>query len=97
MERKVLSFAESSKQPVPPCDVAIIEFVNIEFVMDGVMLGALQEIADPARSANVAVIEILAERGKNIEPESTLDGCTEQDVEQSASNQGIGGDFQRCL
>lgn len=97
MERKALGFAESSKQPVPPSDVAIIEFVNIEFVMDGVMLGALEKIADPTRSANVAVIEVLAERGKNIEPEGALDGRTERDVEQSASDQGIGCNLQRMF
>lgn len=34
MERKALGFAEGPKQPVPPGDVAVIELVNIEFMVD---------------------------------------------------------------
>lgn len=61
------------------------------------MLGALQEIANPARSANVAVVEILAKGGKNIEPDSAFDRRTEHKVEQGASDQGIGRNLQWML
>jgi len=73
VECEVLRFAEGSEEAVPPGDVAIVEFVNVELVVNGVVLGTLQKIADPVRRANVAVIEVLAKRGKDIEPKSAFD------------------------
>ena len=65
---KIVRFAKGSEQAVPPGDVAKVEFVDVEFVVNGVVLGPLREIAEPAGCANVAVVEVFAEDGENVEP-----------------------------
>ena len=65
-----VGFAEGAEEAVPPGDVAVVETVNVELVMDGMVLGALDEVAEPARGAKVAVVEVFADYGEGVEPGS---------------------------
>ena len=46
-----IGLSKSAKQAIPPSDVSIIESVDIQLVMDGMMLGPLQYVSDPMGSA----------------------------------------------
>jgi len=65
---EVVGFAEGSEEAVPPGNVAEVELVDVKLVMDGMVLGTLEEVAQPMRGAQIAVIEIFAEDGEDIEP-----------------------------
>jgi hypothetical protein len=43
---EVVGFAEGSEEAVPPGNVAEVEFVDVKLVMDGMVFGALEEVAD---------------------------------------------------
>ena len=65
---ELICLSKSAKQAIPPSDVSIIESVDIQLMMGGMMLGPLQDVSDPMRRAQVAVIEILAQNCEDIEP-----------------------------
>jgi hypothetical protein len=67
---ELVGLLEGPEEAVPPGDVAVVEIVNVELVMDRVVLWPLQEVTKPARSADVAVVEVLAQSGEDVEPPS---------------------------
>ena len=73
-----VGFAEGAEEAVPPGDVSVVEAMQIELVMDGVMFRALEEVAHPVRRAEIAVIEVLAEDGKDVVPGSAGHGSAEE-------------------
>jgi hypothetical protein len=72
---EVVGFAEGSEEPVPPGNVAEVEFVNVKLVMDGMVFGALEEVAQPMRGAQIAVVKIFAEDGEDVEPRCASQRC----------------------
>ena len=54
------SFPECAEQPVPPRDVTKIVAVHTQLVMNGVVLGPLDEIPQPHRCADVRMIEVFS-------------------------------------
>ncbi len=69
---EIVRLSKCSEEAIPPRDVSVIELMHIELVMDGVMLRTLQEVPHPTRSAQIAVVEVLAEDGKDVEPSASL-------------------------
>lgn len=63
-----IGVAECPEDAIPPGDVAIIKSMNVELVVDGVMFGALKEVAHPVGGAQVAVVEVFADYGEDVEP-----------------------------
>lgn len=61
------------------------------------MFGALKEVANPTRCAQVAVVEVLAEDREYIEPGRTLGRCTEKAEDQRTREDGIGNDLDRMF
>lgn len=92
-----VGFAEGAEEAVPPGDVAVVEAVQIELVVDGVVFGALEEVAHPVRSAQIAVVEILAEDGEDVVPGCACEGNAEEREHQGADDHGVRGDFQRVF
>ena len=76
--RRVVVGAE---EHVPPDDVAVVVPVLVLFVVDAVHLGALEDVTNPPRRADVGVIEELTESatrrvhsaGGGIEPQQRVD------------------------
>src|SRR5271154_2623150 len=68
---KAIGFPERPEEAIPSSNVAIVESVQIELMVDGMMFGPLNEVANPARSAKIAVIEIFAYDGEDVEPNTT--------------------------
>jgi hypothetical protein len=62
---------KSAKQTVPPSNVAIIKSVDIELVMDGVIFRTLNKVTNPARSAQITMVNILAQDREDIELSAT--------------------------
>lgn len=74
---EVVSFVEGSEEAVPPGNVAEVEFVDVKLVMDGMVLGTLQEVAQPMRGAQITVVKIFAEDGEDVEPRCASERCAE--------------------
>ena len=77
MSGEGIGFAEGAEQSVPPRDVSVVKAMQVELVVDGVMLWALEEVAHPVRSAQIAVVEILAEDGEDVVPRGARNGSAE--------------------
>ena len=65
---KGICVSKGAEEAIPPGDVAVVELVNIQLMMNGMMLGPLEKVAHPMRSPQIAVIEIFTEYGKDVEP-----------------------------
>src|ERR1700730_837483 len=65
---EAVGFAEGSEEAVPPSNVAEVEFVDVKLVMDGMVFGALEEVAQPMGGVQIAVVKIFAEAGEDVEP-----------------------------
>ena len=74
---EVVGFTEGSEEAVPPGNVAEVEFVDVKLVMDGMVFGALEEVAQPMRGAQIAVVKIFAKDGEDVEPRCASDRCAE--------------------
>ena len=97
LEREIVGIFESPKDAIPPGDVTVVKAVNAKFMMDGVMLRALKKIANPARCAQIAVIEVFAKGGINVEPESSFDGSAENEINEHDTKERVRRDFQRMF
>ena len=75
---EIVSFAEGSEEPIPPRNVAEVEFVDVKFVMDGMMIGALEEVAHPMWCPQIAVIKIFAKDGEHVQPRRACERCAEK-------------------
>lgn len=62
--REVLGLAEGAKQPVPQRDVAVVVGMHAQLMVDGVVLGPLDEPTQPARRADVGVVEVGPQRAE---------------------------------
>ena len=94
---ELIGVAEGAEEAVPPGDVAIIESVNVELVVDGVMFGTLKEVAHPMRGAEVAVVEVFADHGEDVEPGGSFGGDSEETEQQGTGEDGIGDDLDGML
>ena len=65
---KFLGLSKRAEQTIPPGDVPVVESVEIQLVMDGMVLGALKEVTNPLWCVQIAVVEILAQNGEHVEP-----------------------------
>ena len=75
---EVVGFAEGSEEAVPPRNVAEVEFVDVKLVMDGMVFGALEKVAQPMRGSQITVVKIFAEDGKDVEPRRASERCAEE-------------------
>jgi hypothetical protein len=91
------SFAKSAEYPIPPRNVTIIKLVQITLMMNRVMLWPLQEIANPARRSQVAVIKIFSHYREHVEPCSSGRRSAEQRECKSTGEDRIRDDFNRML
>ena len=56
---KFIGLSKRAKQTIPPCDISIVEAVNIKLMMDRMMLRPLDKVTQPMGRAEIAVVEIL--------------------------------------
>jgi hypothetical protein len=56
---EAICFSKGAEQAIPPGEVPVIESMHIQLMMDGVMLGPLQDESNPMRGTQVTVIKIL--------------------------------------
>src|SRR5581483_6206989 len=90
---EILRFPEGTEDAVPQGDVAVVEPMHIKLMMDGMMLRSLQEISEPSRRAEIAVVEVFAENGEDVEPCAASGRCAEQRKHERAGKDGIRGNF----
>ena len=71
--------------------------MHIELMMNGMMLGPLQEVSEPSRRAQVAVVEVFTEDGEDVEPCPAAGRCAEQRKQERAGEDGVCSDFDGVL
>src|SRR5580704_15832148 len=92
-----VGFAEGAEEAIPPRDVSVVEAVQVELVVDGVMFRALEEVTHPVRRAQIAVVEILAEDSEDVVPSGARQGSAEEREHQGADDHRVHGYFQRMF
>ena len=65
---EIVHIFEGAEEAIPPGDVAVVEGVNVELMVDGVMFGALDKVAHPVRCPEIAVVDVFSEHGEDVEP-----------------------------
>ena len=86
-----------AEHPVPERDIPEVEAVQIVLMMDGVELGGLDHVAQPARRLQVRVIEVLARCGEEVVPEGAEHRTTEDRVQQNRRDHRVRKDLDRVL
>jgi hypothetical protein len=55
-----IRFLKGAEQTIPPRNVPVVELMDIQLMMDGMMLRTLQDVSNPVRRTKVTVVEVLA-------------------------------------
>lgn len=85
---------ESSEQDVPDRDISIVVGVDACAVMDAMRLGALDDEAKPARSANIPVIEHISKTEKKDGVDRDLLRCSDDEIENQADDEHVKQDLE---
>lgn len=56
---KLVGLLKGAKQLVPPRDIAVVVAVHVELVMDRMVLGPLNEVAQPLGGGDVGVVKVF--------------------------------------
>src|SRR5271170_1515033 len=94
---EAICFSKGAEQAIPPGEVTVIESVHIQLMMDGVMLGPLQDVSNPTRGTQVTVIEILPQDCEHIEPCPCRERSTQDREHQRAREDEVRSDLDRVF
>src|SRR6185503_1701914 len=86
-----------SEHSIPERNVAEVVLVHIELVVDRVQLGRLDEISQPGRHADVRVVQVLADTGQKVVPDSSRERAPEQRVKNHRAEQCVAQNFDGML
>ena len=95
--REFSRIAKSAKKPIPPRNISVVERVEIELMVNGVVLGSLQEVAHPLRRSQIAVVKVLSEDSEHVVPGARGWRCSQNRKHECARDHRIGGDLDGVL
>jgi len=92
-----IGVAISAEQAVPERNVGVVVVVYVELVVHRVQLGRLDEILQPARRLEVGVIEELAGRCEEVEPQRAFERAPEHEIQNGGRKRRVRQDLDRVL
>ena len=94
---KTVGVAIGAEQPVPDRQVAEIEGMDVDLVMNRMQFGGLDDIFQPSRRLEIGMIEELSRRCKHVEPHRALERAAEQRIEYRGRERAVGEKSIGCL
>src|SRR5215472_2659001 len=70
--RETIGLAVRTEQPIPKWQIGKVVAMHTQLMVDGVKLGRLDQVFEPARRSEVRVVEEFGGRGEEIVPEGSL-------------------------
>ena len=95
--RRTLGVVIGSKEEVPDWEVGVVLRVVLVGVVHAVGLGALEDGAEPARGADVPMVEVFRDCGEDGVERSGFDGDPQNEVGQGGGDDRIDRDFHWVL